>query len=147
MCSDGLVIAASKVLAARDPGRGGRGAVVQIRRGEASQAQDCLSGRREVLTAWIGVGSGGLWRRLRKGSWQGQAWGCLQQQGQTLPPTGFGSEVHKPASVGLDWGLWDSQLVLDGDMHRAAAFLDKILILIFVSLHPGAHLLTAQSSC
>jgi len=36
-------------------------------------------------------------------------------------PQVFGSEVRKPARV----GLWVSQFVLDGDMHRAAAFLDK----------------------
>lgn len=69
---------------------------------------------------------------------------------------------HHPQALGqwctnqheLDWpgGLWDSQLVLDGDMHRAAAFLDKTpgnqaaaRTLTSVFLCPGAHLLTAQS--
>lgn len=78
--------------------------MLQIR-AEASQAQDCFAGRREVLTAHLGVGSevmcgagGEMERRcLRRGSWQGWARGCLQQQGWTSPPTGFGSEVHKPA--------------------------------------------------
>lgn len=82
----------------------------QIRRGEASQAQGCFAGRTEVLTALLGVGSevtcragGELERRgLRRGSRQGWARGCLQQEGWTPPPTGFGSEVPKPAPVGLD---------------------------------------------
>lgn len=76
----GVVAAASEVLAAGDPGRGGRGRMLQRRRGEASQAQDCFAGRREVLTARLRVGSkvmchaGGEKekRGLRRGSRQGR---------------------------------------------------------------------------
>lgn len=54
--------------------------MLQIRRGEASQAQDCFARMREVLTAWLGVDFKVMERRgLKRGSWQGWVRGCLQQ--------------------------------------------------------------------
>lgn len=69
-------------------------------------------------------------------------------------PKVLGETCTNQHELGWMGRLRDSQLVLDGDMHRAAAFLDKnpgnqaaLQILASMSLHPGAQLLTAQSHC
>lgn len=55
----GLVAAASDVFAVGDTGRDMGGTLEgKIERVEASQAQGCLAGRREVQTAWLDAGSG-----------------------------------------------------------------------------------------
>lgn len=53
-----LVAAAADVLAVGNTGRGMGGMLEgKIGRAEASQAQGCFAGRREVLTAWLAAGS------------------------------------------------------------------------------------------
>lgn len=67
-------------------------------------------------------------------------------------PQALGQRCTNQHKLGWTGQLQDSQLALDGDMHRAAAFLDKdpgnqaaVQILTSVSLRPGAYVLTAQS--
>lgn len=128
--------------------------MLQIRRGEAGQAQVRFAGRREVLTARLGVGSEVMCRDGEERSQEG----TLAGTGAGLSPAaGMDLTTHRlwvrGAQTSTSWagrggGLRDSQLVLDGDMHGDVAFLDRnpgkqaaAQSLTSVSLRPGAHLL------